>query len=158
MTVNASINPAGYDAWSKWGDGSMKHCTFALALPVAVVAGTPLTVNVLTGGGYPAASGVAMSNLTAGSVLLGVEVDGQDNLSGTYRSSLTTGVTNYATGKGNYIFMDGGAGPVWRIIDPFRLSGTAQGYLNGIWYAWPVANQGTFYGIRHICRIKYALV
>ena len=40
-------------------------------------------MNVLPkGGGYPAASGVAMSNPTAGSVNLGVEVDAQDNLSG----------------------------------------------------------------------------
>ena len=49
--------------------------------------------------------------------------------------------------------MDGGAGPVWRITDPFRLSGTAQGYLTGFCASMPLPNQGIFCGIRHICRI-----
>lgn len=153
-TTSGTVIPYSISSKTKtWSDGSMKHASFMLRLPVTIAASPgSLTVNIYSGGTVPSASSRATSDFTSGGLDLNVFVTGQDQLFGDWTSNLSQGIT--AALSDNYIFMDGDAGKVWRIRANFRQSGADHGQLEGWWYVQALTDaSGTLGGIRHLTRV-----
>lgn len=135
-----------------WNDGSLKHAAFMLRLPVTIAGNGSLTVNIYSGGTYPSNSSRTTSDYSAGGLDLKVNVTGQDNLSGTWTSSLSQGVS--VGNSDNYKYMDGDAGRVDRIRASFRQSSADHGQLEGYWYVAALNDaSGALGGIRYMCRV-----
>jgi hypothetical protein len=116
----------------------------------AITGGTlyqALTINILSGGTKPTASGFSASNLTAGGHDPNVKVTGLSNLSGTYVSDLAKAISEANADNVNY--MDGQAGAVQRLRDCFHLtntSGACHGQLEGYFYVQEIADSGGAFG------------
>ena len=75
-----------------WSDGSLKFIPAMLQIPVAVAGHKTLSVNVLSGGWLPQPSPRSLSDFTQG-ISPQVQVDGLDNLSGTWVMELAGGIS-----------------------------------------------------------------
>ncbi len=136
-----------------WSDGSLKWAPFMLKVPASIAGSGSLTINILSGGTTPSASGRTTSDFTAGGLDLNVSVTGiGSSLSGTWISNLSQGIS--AAHTDDYAYMDGGAGKIWRIRASFRQSSADHGQLEGYWFAQALNNgAGTLGGIRYMVRI-----
>lgn len=135
-----------------WSDGSLKWAPFMLRVPTTIAGSGTLTINIMSGGTTPSASGRALSDFATGSTDLEVSVTGLDNLSGTWTSNLNQGVG--AANTDNYVYMDGQAGKVWRVRASFRQSSADHGQLEGYWYVQALQDASSgLYGTRALIRI-----
>lgn len=140
-----------YTYWNKvtWSDGSWKFAGFMLRVPSSVAGSNSLTIIVKAGGTNPGTSGRALSDLSAQDIK--VLLVGQDNLSGTWTSSLNTGISD---NDDVTVVGDGPAGKIWRIRQQFMQSGSNHGQLECFWYVSALQNSSAaLYGLRALGRV-----
>lgn len=136
--------------WSvrTWSDGSMKRCGFMLRIPSAIAGTGSLTVNVYNNGPAPTASALSSASITARDI--GITLNGIDNLSGTWSSSINTGFTD-----GDFALLgSGAAGQVWRVRQGFMQSGSDHGQVICDHYIASLQNSaGGVGGFMHLGRV-----
>jgi len=135
-----------------WTDGSLKWAPFMLRVPASIAGNGTLTINILSGGTTPSASGRALSDFATSSTDLNASVTGMDNLSGTWVSDLNQGIG--VANTDNYHYMGGQAGDVWRVRASFRQSSANHGQLEAYWYVQSLQDSsGGLYGLRYLYKI-----
>lgn len=138
-----------------WSDGSLKHASFRLRLPVTIAGSASLGLSIYNGGSAPTPSGLTTAAFAAGGLDLNELVTAQDNMGtpGTdWISNLNQGIA--AAWPDNVTFMDGDAGITFEILAKFRQSGADHGQLEGWWYVDALPDStGALGCIRHLCRV-----
>jgi len=94
-----------------WTDRSLKFVPVMLQIPVAIDAHVKVNVKVLSDGALQQGSGRSLADFTNG-VSPQVQVDGLDNLHGTWVMDLGRGI---AEGKKTITYGNGPAGGVWKV-------------------------------------------
>ncbi len=134
-----------------WNDGSLKFVPAMLSIPVGIPGNGQLTVNILSGGQLPAPSPRSLSDFSHG-IEPQVQVDGLDNLSGTWVMDLVKGINakTKITAYGN-----GAAGAVWKVRANAQQSGSTHGQLLCDFYIASLANSdGSLKGLRILGKVK----
>jgi hypothetical protein len=136
---------------TSWSDGSLKFVPAMLQMPVAIGAHKSVVVNVLSGGWLPAASGRSLADFANG-VAPQVQVDGLDNLAGTWVMDLTQGIAaeTKITQYGN-----GAAGAVWKVRARAHQGHKSHKNLLCDFYVASLANlDGSLKGLRILGKVK----
>jgi len=134
-----------------WSDGSLKFVSAMLQIPVGVGPKKMLSVNVLSGGWLPTPSPRSLADFTQG-ISPQVQVDGLDNLSGTWVMDLGEGISKETkiTQYGN-----GAAGGVWRVRANAYQGRKRHKHLLCDFYVASLANpDGSLKGLRILGKVK----
>ncbi len=137
-----------------WSDGSLKFVPAMLQMPIRIPASKDLTVAVmvLSGGWLPQPSPRSLADFGNG-IAPRVEVDGLDNLSGTWVMDLVDGITE---GKKVVTYGNGAAGGVWKVRARARnFDGHHHPNLVCDFYVASLANgDGSLKGLRILGKVK----
>lgn len=140
-----------YTMWNRasWNDGSLKFAGFMVRVPTTIAGSGTLTINVKNNGSAPGTSARSTADLSA--LNLSVDLVGTANLSGTWTSSLSQGITDNDFVE---LLADGGAGKIWRIRQQFMQGGANHGQLECFWYVCAMQDgSGGLAGVRVMGRI-----
>lgn len=144
IAYSMSVNP------TYWASGRLKHATFVLlfngivSIPASSTAS--ISVNQTNNTSKPSASSRSLSDFNTADLKHTVTL--MDGGTGTYTSSLNTGITD--ANSDNYVWLDGAAGKMWRIREDYRSGGTAHGALQGYHYVMSMQDgSGNFGGIQY---------
>ncbi len=134
-----------------WNDGSLKFVPVMLSIPNAVGGGSKITINILPGGQLPPPSPRKLSDLHQG-ISPRVEVDGLDNLNGTWTMRLEHGIHSRTK---TMCYGNGSAGAVWKVRANARQAGADHGQLVCDFYVASLANpDGSLKGLRILGKVK----
>jgi hypothetical protein len=137
---------------TRWSDGSLKFVPAMLSIPQSISGNGSLTVNILSANFLPQKSPRGLKDFTANGLDIQVQVDGLDNLSGTWIMDLKTalGSKTKVVSYGN-----GAAGAVWKIRAPAQQKGVNHGQLVCDYYIASLANpDGSLKGLRILGKVK----
>lgn len=144
MPVRATILDA---LATRWSDGSLKFVPVMLSVPQSIAAGQTIGVAVYPGRHLPAYSRRGPADIPAG---LRVEVDGLDNLSGTWAANLSAGTVVKSVTYGN-----GPGGWVGKVRVNFAQNGADHGQFVCDFYLAALANpDGSLKGLRVLGKLK----
>ncbi len=136
---------------TSWSDGSLKFVPAMLQMPVAIGVHKSVTVNVLSGGWLPVPSARSLADFSNG-VAPQVQVDGLDNLAGTWIMDLTEGIAS-ETKIAQY--GNGAAGAVWKVRAKARQGHRHHKNLVCDFYVASLANpDGSLKGLRILGKVK----
>ena len=134
-----------------WSDGSLKFIPAMLQIPVAVAGHKTLSVSVLSGGWLPQPSPRSLSDFTQG-ISPQVQVDGLDNLSGTWVMELAGGISRETK---IVQYGNGAAGAVWRVRASAYQGHKRHRHLLCDFYIASLANpDGSLKGLRILGKLK----
>jgi hypothetical protein len=135
-----------------WSDGSLKFVPAMLQIPVPIEANKQLAVMVLSGGWLPPPSPRSLVDFGNG-IAPRIEVDGLDNLSGTWVMDLVEGIVE---GKKVVTYGNGAAGGVWKVRARARnFNGHHHPNLVCDFYIASLANgDGSLKGLRILGKVK----
>ena len=137
---------------TRWSDGSLKFVPAMLSVPVPVTGNGSITVNILPGGNVlPPKSPRSLRDFSH-HLDPQVEVDGLDNLSGTWVMNLKQGIL----AKTKVIpYGNGSAGAVWKVRANAQQNGVDHGQLVCDFYIASLANpDGSLKGLRILGKVK----
>ena len=136
---------------TRWSDGSLKFVPVMLSMPVAIPGNSSLTVNILSGGLLPAKSPRSLNDFSNG-IDPQVQVDGLDNLSGTWVMDLKQGIKS----KTKIVsYGNGAAGAVWKVRANAQQKNKNHGQLLCDFYIASLANaDGSLKGLRILGKVK----
>ena len=135
-----------------WSDGSLKFVPVMLSVPEQVPGNGTLEVAVLSGGQMPLPSPRRLSDFYHKDLHPEVQVDGMDNLSGTWVMSLRHAIISRTkiVSYGN-----GAAGAVWKVRANARQNRADHGQLVCDFYIASLANpDGSLKGLRILGKVK----
>ncbi len=136
---------------TRWSDGSLKFVPVMLSIPVSVPGNGAVTVSVRSGGSLPVRSARRLTDFLEGPRPQ-VQVDGLDNLNGTWVMDLAQGIVakTKVTHYGN-----GAAGGVWKVRANAQQNGVDHGQLVCDFYVASLANpDGSLKGFRVLGKVK----
>ncbi|HEX4081204.1 MAG TPA: hypothetical protein VHX61_20255 [Rhizomicrobium sp.] len=136
---------------STWSDGSLKFVPVMLSIPESVAENGTMTVNVSSGGQMPPPSPRKLSDFR-NSIDPQVQVDGLDNLEGTWVMNLKKAIKAHTkiVSYGN-----GAAGAVWKVRANAQQNGANHGQLVCDFYIASLANpDGSLKGLRILGKVK----
>ena len=146
--VSGDTYPATIWVRARWSDGSVKRIGALVLVTDSIAGSSDLDVEIYSGGSAPAASALSTSDLSAAD--LNVVLTGIENLTGTWTSSLNTGISDNDDLK---LIADGPAGKVWRIRQQFRDASSNHGQLECYHYVAALQNESDgLYGVRWLPR------
>lgn len=135
---------------TRWSDSSLKFVPVMLQLPVSVGAGGTVVISIFNGGSLPSASSRGIADFAAGGLDPQIQVDGLDNLSGTWTAKINSGTTVKSVTYGN-----GAAGWVGKIRRNFSQSSNDHGQFVCDFYVASLANSdGSLKGLRILGKLK----
>jgi hypothetical protein len=134
-----------------WSDQSLKFVPVMLQIPIEVDAHVKVNVQVLSNGALPQGSARSLADFTAGGSPQ-VQVDGLDNLKGTWVMDLGKGI---ADGKKVVTYGNGPAGGVWKVRAQATQGSKRHHQLVCDFYVAAVSNlDGSLKGLRVLGKVK----
>ncbi|HEX4159685.1 MAG TPA: hypothetical protein VHY79_14555 [Rhizomicrobium sp.] len=134
-----------------WNDGSLKFVPVMLSIPESVQGNGTLTVNILSGGQMPPPSPRKLVDFHEG-IDPQVQVDGLDNLEGTWVMALRHAITSRTK---IVAYGNGSAGAIWKVRANARQNGADHGQLVCDFYIASLANpDGSLKGLRILGKVK----
>lgn len=140
--------PASFGKYpARWPDGSMRHVSVLMRVPVSIAGSATLTVKVKNGGSAPVSSALSAAGVATASDVK-VSLNAVKNwAAGEWVSGLNKGIADGDVWE----FMDGPAGRVMRVYEAFRQGGADHAQA-GVWhYVQALQNAaGGLYGLRYL--------
>jgi hypothetical protein len=136
---------------TSWSDGSLKFVPVMLSVPKRIAGNDEIVVEVLPGGQMPLPSPRRLVDFHSG-IDPQVQVDGLDNLSGTWIMDLKQAI--HARTK-IICYGNGAAGAVWKVRANAHQGGVDHGQLVCDFYIASLANpDGSLKGLRILGKVK----
>lgn len=134
-----------------WKDGSLKFVSVLLSIPEPIAGNSSVTVNVLPNGTMPSPSPRKLKDFYS-SVDPQIQVDGMDNLSGTWVMSLRQAIKSKTRKE---CYGNGAAGAVWKVRAIAQQNAQNHGQLVCDFYVASLANpDGSLKGLRILGKVK----
>lgn len=149
--VGSTVQPYSWGMQAYWGDGSLKFASFMVLCKSSIAGNGTLGLDIYNGGTAPTTSARTLTEVYAQSLSIsGVGQGTNFGLNGTWTANLANDAFNHE----QFVYLDGDAGKVWRILTDFVQSAAAHGQLECYHYVAALTDSaGALGGFRHLGRV-----